>query len=162
MLFVVFEIGDERYALEASQVSEILPLVRVRPVPHAPEGIVGVFDLRGRPIPVVDLSVLMQRRPAARLLSTRLIVVRYPDNGGTTQPLALVAEKATRTIRREPSAFVDSGITGERRQFAAAMAIDDAGLIQRVSLTELLPVEVRRALFTNAEPQCPLPSSSIS
>jgi len=151
MLFLVFELAAERYALEAGVVSEVLPLVRVRPVANAPAGVAGVFDLRGRPVPVIDISELMLGRPAERRLSTRLIIVHYPDGRGATQPVALVAEKATRTIRRDPSAFVDSGIAGERARSGAAMASDGGGLIQRVQLSELLPDAVQRALFRTAE-----------
>ena len=38
MLFLVFELGNDRYALDVRQVAEVLPLVGVKQMPRAPQG----------------------------------------------------------------------------------------------------------------------------
>src|SRR5437899_1716431 len=110
MLFLLFQLGKDRYALEASRVVEVVPLLMLRCLPHAPKGVAGVFNYRGRPVPAVDLSELTLGRPARERLSTRIIVVNYPDAAGQSHLLGLVAEHATEMLRKEMKDFVDPGV----------------------------------------------------
>lgn len=160
MLLLVFQIGGDRYALEASAVNEILPLVEIRPIPRAPEGIAGVFDYRGSPVPAIDLSALTLGRRAERTLSTRLVIVDYPDSAGERRPLGVIAEKATQTIRREPEDFVESGVTSAGAPYLGPVTRDAGGLVQRVDITRLLPASIRDVLFArDGEQPWPLPTS---
>jgi chemotaxis-related protein WspB len=56
MLFLLFQLGEERYALDTSHVAEVLPLVAITPIPQAPTGVAGLFNYRGAPVPAIDLS----------------------------------------------------------------------------------------------------------
>src|SRR5580692_2688337 len=86
VLFLLFQLGHDRYALEASRVLEVLPLLELKKLPGAPRGVAGIFNYRGRPVPAVDLSEMTLGRPASERLSTRIIVVNYPDETGRDQP----------------------------------------------------------------------------
>ncbi len=55
MKFVVFRLGDEEFGAPIQQVYEILRMVEITRVPRAPHFIVGVINLRGKVIPVLDL-----------------------------------------------------------------------------------------------------------
>ena len=103
MLFLIFELGKDRYALDVRQIAEVLPLVAVKQIPRAPKAMNGLFDYRGAPVPVIDLSQLTLGRPATRRLSTRIVLVHYPDKTGRTHLLGLVAEKATEIMHRHLS-----------------------------------------------------------
>lgn len=109
MLFVLFQLGQNRYALDARQVAEVLPLVVVTQIPQAPAAVAGVFNYRGAPVPAIDLSQLTLGRPVRRRLNTRIVLVHYPDVGGAMRLLGLIAERATETLRREPADFTASG-----------------------------------------------------
>src|SRR5438445_146788 len=78
MLFLLFKLGKERYALSASRVVEVLPLVDLKQLPQAPNGVAGVFNYRGRPVPALDLCALTLGHSSSELLSTRIIIVNYP------------------------------------------------------------------------------------
>ena len=147
MLFVVFQLGDHRYAIDAAQVAEILPLVSVTPIPQAPQGVAGVFNYRGAPVPVIDLSRLTLGRPARQRLSTRMIVVHYKNDRGDGRSLGLIAEKAMETVRLEPNEFLPTGVSSERNGYLGPVATDSQGLLQRVEIKRLLSPEVRDALF---------------
>lgn len=71
MLFLTFRLGQDRYALDAGQIEAILPLVAIKQLPGAPAGVAGAIGYRGRPVPLIDLSLLALGRPAEPLLSTR-------------------------------------------------------------------------------------------
>jgi purine-binding chemotaxis protein CheW len=52
---VVFELGGQLFGLPASDVRELLRAVAVVPLPRAPAVVKGVFNLRGRVVPVLDV-----------------------------------------------------------------------------------------------------------
>ena len=66
MLFLVFELGKDRYAIEASQVVEVLHQVNFKQIPRAPAGVAGILDYHGAPVPLIDLSELALGRPSRK------------------------------------------------------------------------------------------------
>ena len=147
MLFLVFELARDRYVLDVSQVAEVLPLVAITQIPHAPPAVAGILNYRGAPVPVIDVSQLTLGRPAERRLSTRIVLVHYPDAEGRTRLLGLIAEKATQTMRREETDFVASGVTSEGASYLGPVAPDSRGLLQWLDARTLLPASVRDVLF---------------
>jgi chemotaxis-related protein WspB len=147
MLFLLFQLNKEYYALEAGQVREVLPLVGMKEIPHSPSGVAGIFNYRGTPVPAIDLSDLTLGRPAQRLLSTRIILVNYAGPGGEKHLLGLIAEKATETLRREPDEFKTSGVTNRDTPYLGPVATDTRGFIQWIKVDQLLPATVRDLLF---------------
>jgi chemotaxis-related protein WspB len=146
VLFLIFELGADRYALEATQLVEVLPLVNLKGLPHAPQGIAGVMDYHGASVPIVDLNELMSGRPAQRRLSTRTIIVQYP-HADTRHILGLIAERATRTLQLDATAFSSSGVYNQDAPYLGPVMADAMGLIQWISLPQVLPEALRRALF---------------
>lgn len=59
---VVVKLGNEEYGFDIGNVQEIKEVVPVTRVPGAPAHILGVFNLRGRIVPLVDLAELLQLR----------------------------------------------------------------------------------------------------
>ena len=53
---VCFKIGSEEYGIDILQVQEILKLPKVTKLPKSKPYIMGVIDLRGKVLPIVDLS----------------------------------------------------------------------------------------------------------
>src|SRR5579864_6064282 len=53
---LVFRLGQERYAIEMSELAEVLPLTRCVPVPGASREFLGVINLRGELRAVLDLG----------------------------------------------------------------------------------------------------------
>jgi len=147
MLFLVFELGNDRYALDVLQIAAVLPLVGIKQVPRAPQAMNGLFNYRGAPVPVLDLSQLTLGRPSKRRLSTRLMLVHYPDDAGETHLLGLIAERVTETARHEASAFVPSGITNSGAPYLGPVVTDARGLLQWIDVRTLLPPAFRDMLF---------------
>jgi chemotaxis-related protein WspB len=147
MLFLLFEMGNQRYAMDVRQIAAVLPLVAVRRIPQAPPAMEGLVNYRGAPVPVIDVSQLTLGRPSARRLSTRLVLVNYPDKAGRTHLLGLIAERATRTVRHEPSDFVASGVADEGASYLGPVVTDADGLLQWIDVHTLLPPSLRDLLF---------------
>lgn len=101
MLCIAFNVGTARYAIEALHVERVVPLLNITPTPQSSASIVGVCNYHGDPVPVVDLSASVGHGSAARLLSTRLIVVKRGD-----LRVALLAEGVTETTHIPAGAWV--------------------------------------------------------
>lgn len=56
--------GGEHYALPVPNVLEVSPLGEITPVPGAPPEVMGVRNLRGRVIPLVDLAAVLGLKAA--------------------------------------------------------------------------------------------------
>lgn len=148
MLFILFHIGADRYALDARQVAEVLPLLDIKEIPQTPAGVAGAINYRGEAVPVIDLCAMSLSRPAARKMNTRIILVLYPDSKGAARLLGLIAEKATETIRIESGDFSATGVANDGAPYLGPVASDGHGLIQWVDPEKILSPAVRHVLFT--------------
>ncbi len=151
MLFLLFQLGSDRYALAAQDVIEVLPLIALKQLPQAPHGIAGLLNYRGQPVPVLDLSLLALGQPAAQRVSTRLLITRCTVNDSSGAPveklLALLVERATEAIAKEPTDFIPAGVDSPGARYLGPVAPDPRGFIQRIDLAVLLNAELRTALF---------------
>ena len=148
MLFLLFQLGKERYALQASRVVEVVPLLELKQLPQAPQGVAGIFNYRGRPVPAVDLCALTLGQPASERFSTRIIIVNYPDESGTNHLLGLIAEHTTEMLRKDVKDFMDSGVRLNHAPYLGPILMDDQSPIQWIYEQRLLPEPVRNALFS--------------
>lgn len=151
MLFLLFQLGSERYALDAGQIVAVLPRLGVKAIPHAPPAVAGLCQYRGVPVPVIDLSELALGRPSAKRLSTRIVLVQFPDPVDGPHLLGLLAERATETLRRDPEDFVAAGVCVGAASYLGPVTADARGLIQRIEVQRLLPAPLRALLFDEAE-----------
>jgi chemotaxis-related protein WspB len=151
MLFLLFEVGQNRYGLEGSQIVEVLPLVNTIPVPHTPPFISGLFNYRGKVVPVVDLSALFGEVPSRRLLSTRILLVEDRFSG-ENRLLGLMAERVTETIECTADDLQDSGVTVAKAPYLGPVLPDPGGIIQKISVPRILSDELKSLLFGRQEP----------
>jgi purine-binding chemotaxis protein CheW len=78
--------GGEHYALPVTAVLEIAEFGQVTPVPGAPSGVLGVRNLRGQVIPVIDLATMLALAPDGE--SERIVVA---DDGSRRAALAVTS-----------------------------------------------------------------------
>ena len=150
MIFLLFQIDDDRYAIEIGRVVQVLPRVKLKAIPQSGASVAGVFSYHGSPVPVVDLNAMALGRAARESLSTRLVVVRYPDANGEQRLLGLLAEMATETARFKPEDFQQPGISAAGAPYLGPVVSDARGLIQWVKIEQLLSEEVRERLWQQA------------
>jgi len=147
-LFLVFRLGNERYALKAIEVAEVLPRLPLKPIAHAPVWVPGVFAYRGAVVPVIDLSALTFGTPAQARTSTRLVLVNYrPDETAESRLLGLILEQATDTLRCDPADFQPYGLDNRQTPYLGPVRRDEQGLLQWVRVGDLLDDQVRALLF---------------
>lgn len=77
--YLTFKLGDEMYALDVSQVREILDFTTITKVPRSPSFMRGVINVRGTVVPVVDLRLKFDMTPVDRTVDTRIVVVEVAN-----------------------------------------------------------------------------------
>jgi purine-binding chemotaxis protein CheW len=75
LLVSVFRLGDAMFAIPAAQIQEVVQMGSVTPVHHAPAYIVGIRNLRGRIVTVIDLGVRLELGQAERSADSRILIV---------------------------------------------------------------------------------------
>lgn len=160
MLFVLFHLGQERYALEAARVVEVVPLLALKRFPQSPRGVAGVFIYRGRPVPAIDLCELTVGRPAQENFSTRIILINHGKNPGERQLVGLIAERVTETLRREESEFLDPGVQIASSPYLGPVLMDGRGVVQVINPERLMVESL--AMLVSGQPLSPLNSRSTT
>ncbi len=73
--YVTFRIARETYALDVLRVREVLRSAEVVPVPGAPDSVLGVINLRGSIVPVVDARHRLGLEPAPPDTPSRVLIM---------------------------------------------------------------------------------------
>jgi purine-binding chemotaxis protein CheW len=82
--YLTFRLGEEMFALDVSQVREILDVTTITKVPRSPAFMRGVINVRGSVVPVVDLSLKFGMEKIERTLDTRIVVMEISLDGEIT------------------------------------------------------------------------------
>jgi purine-binding chemotaxis protein CheW len=79
--YLTFSLEEEEYGIAIVKVKEITQMLNVTPVPHTPNYVKGVVNLRGKVIPVMDLRVRFNMPEIEYTDRTCIIVVEiYADD----------------------------------------------------------------------------------
>jgi len=78
-LVASFHIGDMLFGIDALRVEEAIKVVDITAVPHAPEHIPGVINLRGRIVTVVNLAKKLGMPESPISESSRFIIISWHD-----------------------------------------------------------------------------------
>ena len=148
MMYILFSIGNDRYALDTSHVVEVVPRVELWQVPRAPAYAAGVLRYRGQLVPLLDLCQLMHGQPCPVRLSTRILLVQYPGEDGTAHLLSLSVELVTDTLTSQDVTFAPSGISADDAPYLSDVATDEHGMIHRLRVEARLPAPLRVALLS--------------
>ncbi len=76
--WVVFALAGQDYAISVDAVERVLAAAEVRPLPGAPAIVLGLLDLHGEVLPVLDLQQRLGRPPRTLDVDDQFLVVRTP------------------------------------------------------------------------------------
>lgn len=77
--YCLFEVNQHLGAINTTYLEEVIALPELILIPNAPSGIVGVIDLRGDVLPVVDLRLSIEEQAHSYLLTDSIIVLKQAD-----------------------------------------------------------------------------------
>ena len=90
--YVTLGIDREIFAVEVEKVREILDAQPVSRVPNAPAFLLGMIDVRGQGVPVIDLRVKLGLPPVPPTEHTRIVVLEV-ETGGRAVSMGLMADR---------------------------------------------------------------------
>ncbi len=145
MMLLLFRVDGERYAIPARWVVEVTPNVPLQRIPRVPGYFAGLLTYRGSVVPVLDLSQLIEHRPARHCLSTRIVLIELDEQPPAL--LGLLAEDATETIKLRDEEISQTCVGQDRNAFVDGVILHDSGMIRLIDPDKLLTEEVRAFLF---------------
>jgi chemotaxis signal transduction protein len=94
--YCIFRAGWERYCMSVLEIEEVVDWPKVTPVPLAPDYLLGIFNLRGAIVPVVDVAVGQGRRFESAI---KRIVVGFlrSDDGQGFNRIGIAADEVVGT-----------------------------------------------------------------
>jgi purine-binding chemotaxis protein CheW len=98
--YLTFRSGTQRLALHAGEVTEIVRPPRVTRLPHAPDALRGVANLRGTVLPIVALDRLMGGDAGVETPASRVLVLNR------AAPLGLLVDEVSRLAEGKPQTGV--------------------------------------------------------
>jgi purine-binding chemotaxis protein CheW len=128
---VIFRLGDGRYAVEIAAVREIIRPQPITVVPLAPPFVVGVLNLRGSIVPVLDLRRRCGLAAAPQTRDSRVVVVQVE---GVT--VGLQVDSVSEVVSLSPDCIepAPSLIDGGREQLLLGVARLDQHLVMLLDL----------------------------
>ncbi len=132
---VAFKLKDEEYAVTIDHVNEIKNVTEITRVPRAPFYIRGVFNLRGKIIPVVDLKKRLSLGDSEVRDDSRIIVVEVGQH-----VVGLLVDSVTETTRVN-AGEVDSpnmAVAGVAQQFIQGIAKIGERLLILLALDQII------------------------
>lgn len=73
--WVTFYLDDEKYGVRVMQVQEVLRMTEIAPVPGAPDYVVGIINLRGNVVTVVDTRKRFRLSEKESDDATRIVII---------------------------------------------------------------------------------------
>lgn len=136
--WVTFSLGDETYGIMVMQVQEVLKIPDIAPVPGAADYVVGIINLRGNVVTVVDTRHRFGLPPKELDDASRIVVIEVGNQilGILVDSVAEVVELKSSMIESAPNVGND-----ESSKYIQGVTSQDGRLLILVDLEKFLDVE---------------------
>lgn len=132
---VVFNLRDQTYGIDIDSVLEIIRMESIVRVPGTPDFVEGIINLRGRIVPVMDLSRWFGLDTADITASSRIIIVDTSDS-----TIGMIVDSVSEVLRfplsciEPPPAMVGAGNV----EFIRGVALYDQRMFILLDLARIL------------------------
>ena len=136
--WVTFRLENEKYGINVMQVQEVLRVTEIAPVPGAPSYVLGIINLRGNVVTVIDTRSRFGLASAEMDDSTRIVIIEAEEQvvGILVDSVAEVVDLKSSEIETAPNVG-----TEESAKFIQGVASHDDELLILVDLNKLLSDE---------------------
>ncbi|NQZ50085.1 MAG: chemotaxis protein CheW [Moritella sp.] len=133
--WVTFKLENEIYGINVMQVQEVLRYTEIAPVPGAPNYVIGIINLRGNVVTVIDTRVRFGLMPSEVSENSRIVIIEAEKQviGILVDGVAEVVYLRSSEIDMAPSVGTD-----ESAQFIQGVSNRDGDLLILVDLNKFL------------------------
>jgi purine-binding chemotaxis protein CheW len=135
---VTFQLENETYGINVMQVQEILRYSEIAAVPGAPDYVLGIINIRGNVVTVIDTRSRFGLMPAEITDNSRIVIIE-----AETQVIGILVDSVAEVVYLKKSEIEDAPNVGteESSQFIQGVANRENGLLILVDLNKLLSDE---------------------
>jgi len=133
--WVTFKLESETYGVNVMQVQEILRYTEIAPVPGAPSYVLGIINLRGNVVTVIDTRARFGLMSAETTDNSRVLIIEAEE-----QVIGILADSVAEVVYLR-SSEIDSAPnigTEESAKFIQGVSNRDGELLILVDLNKLL------------------------
>ncbi|MDC1347345.1 chemotaxis protein CheW [Glaciecola sp.] len=133
--WVTYRLGDETYGINVMQVQEVLRHTEIAPVPGAPEYVIGIINLRGNVVTVIDTRARFGLPKGEITDNTRIVIIEADEHvvGIMVDSVAEVVYLKSSEIDSAPNVG-----TEESTKFIQGVSNRDDELLILVDLNRML------------------------
>lgn len=131
-----FRVADQEYSVDIMSVREIRGWTRATSLPHAPDYVRGVINLRGSVLPVVDLAIRLGIESGDPNERSVIIVI---DLGGRTVGLRVDAVSDILSIPASDLQTPPELLADQSEAFIRALTIVEGRMIRVLDVRKVLP-----------------------
>lgn len=132
---VIFQLGSESYGIAISLVNEIIPWQDAMPMPRTESHVIGLFNLRGRTIPVLDITSKLGLGETNITDNSRIVVLDMP-----TGKIGVIVDAVREVVTVDESQIDPIPVTSVGRSVDCVNGVAKIpeGLITLLDLNKLL------------------------
>lgn len=137
--YLVFDIENQSYCFDIMKIREIIRMVKIRKYPDSPEYVLGVIDLRGTVIPVMDSRALFNMNKTAYSDKNFIIVLEHDDGRQILRMgIAVDGVNEVANISADQISNPPSFVSGEMANYILAIAKMNDNLNMIVDIEKIL------------------------
>ena len=133
--WVTFHLAGETYAVNVMQVQEVLRVAEITPVPGAPDYVLGIINLRGNVVTVIDARKRMGLPPPMLDDSSRIAIIEVHH-----QVVGILVDSVAEVVDLRPSEIDSAPNVGneEASRYIQGVASRDGELLILLDLNKFL------------------------
>ncbi|MFK7862342.1 MAG: chemotaxis protein CheW [Granulosicoccus sp.] len=137
--FLSFLIAGEEYGIEILKVQEIKSWGPYTPLPKSPDYVLGVINLRGAIVPIIDLRSRFGLPPTDYTATTAVIIVRTGSDDHA-RIIGLVVDSVSEVYHLSPDAIQDAseGSSSEKESYVRGFGQIGDKLVILVNLDPII------------------------
>jgi purine-binding chemotaxis protein CheW len=144
MQWVTFRLGDEKYGINVMQVQEVLRITEIAPVPGAPTYVLGIINLRGNVVTVIDTRNRFGLMSKETDESSRVVIIETENHiiGILVDSVAEVVELKASEMENAPNVGNE-----ESSKYIQGVTSTENELLILVDLNKFLSDEEKEEMF---------------
>ncbi len=136
--WVTFRLENEKYGINVMQVQEVLRVTEIAPVPGAPSYVLGIINLRGNVVTVIDTRSRFGLTSVETDDSSRVVIIESEE-----QVVGILVDSVAEVVDLQPAAIETAPNVGteDSAKFIQGVASHEGELLILVDLNKLLSDE---------------------
>ncbi len=136
--WVTFKLQEETYGINVMQVQEVLRYTEIAPVPGSPDYVLGIINLRGNVVTVIDTRSRFGLEPADVTDNSRIVIIEADK-----QVIGILVDSVAEVVYLKASEIDTAPNVGteESARFIQGVSNREGELLILVDLNKLLSDE---------------------